>query len=770
MDLYCQKCCKQLELDDSLLDIDTSIFFNQDLSSIAKQIEPFTFTLPKEREIEIFKQQKEQQRELELAALQSPSQQQKEQNSSKIFKVFSKKRDSQISASVPSSTNLSNSTTIPTAAAATTTTVATNATPSNISNSPTSTPTSPIGVKVNATNSDDKKAFKTFYPSTHSSNSEHSGGSPSSPSTFGSLSHHRISASLSSRSLQNNGIASSSPPKSSTTPTNNTISDNTGKTPPTSSSPSLSNSTSKSISSSPNRITSPIINNRSSSNITSPKPSTPKQRPTTMTPNKINITQVTSPQKPKLKYLRSSSKSLSMASLPNLPSDDLNNNNNNNNENNYLSQSTIPIGSPIQTTPPLAGTTTSNSLPNNQLINNMNISVNNLNISTNSTISNSNNLNNSLAGNQNNYLKYMKGSQLFKITTELIHYDLPLCLECTKLTISEIEDETLMLDGEISIYNTYLQRLENQKTNEQIEQINGELDELECEEHNLRQFIQDTYKEREDVEILTNQLQEKRSQLKSLEDGYWSSFSELHYEAFKNQDEREQTAVQIQWINEHLESLKQTNILNDAFHLWHDGHFGTINSLRLGKLPSQPVEWNEINAAWGLTIFLLDNIAKKLKYKFKQYTLVPNGSCSRIEKRDDPSAASYELFGSNDISLGLLFWYRRFDSGMIAFLHCIKELVEFIVEKEPEFTIPYQIEKDLINGTSIKMQFTNDDTWTKSLKYMLTNLKWILVWVTKYESQLSHNNYQKNQQKINQSNQPQPQPPPQQQQNSVNKK
>ena len=52
-----------------------------------------------------------------------------------------------------------------------------------------------------------------------------------------------------------------------------------------------------------------------------------------------------------------------------------------------------------------------------------------------------------------------------------------------------------------------------------------------------------------------------------------------------------------------LQHLERTDVLNDVFHIWHDGHFGTINDFRLGRLPSQPVEWNEINA--GIVFFLL---------------------------------------------------------------------------------------------------------------------------------------------------------------------
>ena len=51
----------------------------------------------------------------------------------------------------------------------------------------------------------------------------------------------------------------------------------------------------------------------------------------------------------------------------------------------------------------------------------------------------------------------------------------------------------------------------------------------------------------------------------------------------------------------------------------HDGHFGTINTFRLGRLPSVPVEWNEINAAWGQTVLLLHTMALRLNFRFSRY-------------------------------------------------------------------------------------------------------------------------------------------------------
>lgn len=55
------------------------------------------------------------------------------------------------------------------------------------------------------------------------------------------------------------------------------------------------------------------------------------------------------------------------------------------------------------------------------------------------------------------------------------------------------------------------------------------------------------------------------------------------------------------------------------FPLRHSGQFGTINNFRLGRLPSVPVEWNEINAAWGQTVLLLHALANKMGLRFKRF-------------------------------------------------------------------------------------------------------------------------------------------------------
>ena len=68
-----------------------------------------------------------------------------------------------------------------------------------------------------------------------------------------------------------------------------------------------------------------------------------------------------------------------------------------------------------------------------------------------------------------------------------------------------------------------------------------------------------------------------------------------------------------------LNHFHQINVFSDAFFVWHDGPFGTINGLRLGRPPIQQVDWSEINAAVGYAMALLDGIAAKAHFKFNKY-------------------------------------------------------------------------------------------------------------------------------------------------------
>ena len=168
-------------------------------------------------------------------------------------------------------------------------------------------------------------------------------------------------------------------------------------------------------------------------------------------------------------------------------------------------------------------------------------------------------------------------------------------------------------------------------------------------------------------------------------------------------------------------------MLNSAFHIWHNGHFGTINGFRLGRLPSVSVEWNEINAGLGQAVLLLYCLGKKCNIEFTNFRPIPYGNHSYVEeiatKRDLP------LYSTQSIRI---FADTKFDNGLVAFLDCVNQFKYSLESRDSHVSLPYKIERDKIGSEesgfySIRRQLNSDEHWTKSLKFLLTDLRWGLT-------------------------------------------
>lgn len=250
--------------------------------------------------------------------------------------------------------------------------------------------------------------------------------------------------------------------------------------------------------------------------------------------------------------------------------------------------------------------------------------------------------------------------------------------------------------------------------------------------------------------------------LEQEEERFWSQYSSYTLTLSKLEDEKSSLGTSIAHDRQLLARLRASNVYTDAFCIGHSGGIATINGLRLGRLPGQAVEWNEINAAWGQTALLLDVIARKLGVGFRGYRLVPKGSFSVVYRYEDthshrysassttaassilPAApggidsnveevdeegekAVYELYGSSDWQIGRLLQSRRFDHAQTGFLACLKQVVDFAGRHDAAFQTPHAINKDKIGEASIRLQFGSDETWTRALRHVLVTCNRVLM-------------------------------------------
>ena len=170
------------------------------------------------------------------------------------------------------------------------------------------------------------------------------------------------------------------------------------------------------------------------------------------------------------------------------------------------------------------------------------------------------------------------------------------------------------------------------------------------------------------------------------------------------------------------------NALNDTFFIWFNGPFATINNFRLGLLPFKNVDWAEINAALGQAALLLHIIYTRTNIPMRRYTLAPSGSFSKVIKVDD--RRSFNLYHETGFALTPKANLNRGLSGLVSVVY---EIGEYILKHDPTLQLPYHI--NLTDNTIEKISYfwdKDDEQWTRALKFLLSDIKWILAWFTKH--------------------------------------
>ncbi|KAI6040301.1 APG6-domain-containing protein [Pisolithus marmoratus] len=312
--------------------------------------------------------------------------------------------------------------------------------------------------------------------------------------------------------------------------------------------------------------------------------------------------------------------------------------------------------------------------------------------------------------------------RLFNLLSSRTDIDHPLCAECTQILLSSLQRKLDETKKERRRKNCESQEMNRDAVENKIERLG-------LEERAILDQLKFVEREREQLDDELRALELEERILNEEEAEFWHLRNDQQL-ASANQTSF-LVSLRAAYAADYAtyEKLERTNVYNDAFCIGHDGVFGTINGLRLGRVPGAPVEWSEINAAWGQTLLLLYTIARKLDFTFENYRLVPMGSFSRIE-RTVGDKATYELYGSGDLHFGRLLHNRRFDFAMVAFLECLKQLMDYVKSQDSNIEFPHQIAKDKIGEASVKLQFSQEESWTRALRHVLLALKIILKWTT----------------------------------------
>ena len=400
-----------------------------------------------------------------------------------------------------------------------------------------------------------------------------------------------------------------------------------------------------------------------------------------------------------------------------------------------------------------------------------------------SPLSQSGGVSNQESSGESLHAKVVKNEKLFAILSSHSDIDHPICAECTSLLLQSFTARLASASKERDAYASFLKQLQQTAaslTDEDEEKAKKELTNLEEQDDQAYEELLQLEKDKAALEVEIADLEEESRQLDLEEEGFWASRNAFDDELHVLNMDLASLQQKYAHDQQQLEKLQRTNVYNDTFCIGHDGYFGTINGLRLGKTPEKKVEWAEINAAWGQTLLLLATVAERLEYKFQEYQLKPLGSTSSIIKMEwpqqapnasrlqssstkqaakpgEPKLSILPLYSSGENPLGrLAAGFREYDKALVAFLDCLSQVGNHVerttttaAEARPPLgrtlssktvashrVLPYKIQGDKIGDVSIKlgMGFQPDENFTKACKYALTCCKFLLAHVSNLDN------------------------------------
>lgn len=311
----------------------------------------------------------------------------------------------------------------------------------------------------------------------------------------------------------------------------------------------------------------------------------------------------------------------------------------------------------------------------------------------------------------------------------------PICNHCDRSLTQLLEQQLKNIISKNEMYSGFLVKLKEE--NESSKFIISESEIQAAKEKEIRAKNQlDILKEEQSE--LDNELEAIKKELENLDKvnkDYWESVNHLQIVIDECLEDDDTIKQESEHVTAQLSKLKKTNVYNDAFRIWHDGPFGTINGFRLGRLSDNRVDNEEINTALGFSVLLLNTISTKLEFSFQGYRLIPCGNTSAIEVLNTQGKGTrvYNLHLKNKMIL-MTNLKSDFQPALQGFIACVEQLGEYAEKCDPTFRLPYRIVNGAIDNIFVhELNISKDSssqilsTWTKAMKYVLIDLKWLLA-------------------------------------------
>jgi beclin len=194
-------------------------------------------------------------------------------------------------------------------------------------------------------------------------------------------------------------------------------------------------------------------------------------------------------------------------------------------------------------------------------------------------------------------------AKLFDAISGRSDIDYPMCTECADILLETMSAKHAQVKRERDGYLDYIKGLqsEGQVTPDEVAAAEKELDEvlptitwtnveIRRQETAAMEELKAAEAELSNLQSEIARLESESVALNAEEAAFWRSRNAFSLSLEEFQNERDEVNIKYDHDAKLLERLQRTNVYNDAFCITHDGFFGVINGLRLGRLPNKQVK------------------------------------------------------------------------------------------------------------------------------------------------------------------------------------
>ena len=206
----------------------------------------------------------------------------------------------------------------------------------------------------------------------------------------------------------------------------------------------------------------------------------------------------------------------------------------------------------------------------------------------------------------------LSAQRLLNLLSSRTDIDHPLCAECTHILLSnltrQLEETKKERDGYIAFEKEAKKEKEREKEGLSLQEAERKIARLKEDKRIAIDQLREAEREREQLaeELHSLDLEEKaleeeeeecvlvhspRANVRNngLLTRFWRSYNAHLLRSAEQNSQLASLRATYTADTATLERLERTNVYNDAFCIGHDGVFGTINNLRLGRVPGVPV-------------------------------------------------------------------------------------------------------------------------------------------------------------------------------------